>query len=266
MSNDPDPRTNRRFGDWLEAHVENFRGPFMVEKFSGGQSNPTFKISAASGDYVLRRKPMGILLPSAHAVDREFRVLKAVARTGVPVARVHALCEDDAVMGSAFYVMDFVKGRVFWEARLPDLAPRERQAIFDSMNDTIAALHRVDPAGVGLTDFGRSSGFMSRQIARWTRQYLAAEIDPIPEMRALIDWLPAHQPPEDETRIVHGDYRLDNMLIHPTEPRIVAVLDWELSTLGDPVADFAYHAMAWRVPPDLFRGLAGIDRRPWHSR
>lgn len=250
---------NRKLGDWLDANIENFRGPFRIEKFSGGQSNPTFKVSAASGNYVLRRKPLGALLPSAHAVDREFRVLKAVAKAGVPVAGVHALCEDDAVIGSAFYVMDFVEGRIFWDARLPDLTSRERTAIFESMNETIAALHRVDPAAVGLSDFGRTGNFMSRQIARWTRQYLAAEIDPIPEMRALIEWLPAHQPVEDETRIVHGDYRLDNLLIHPTQPRVVAVLDWELSTLGNPVADFAYHAMAWRVPPDLFRGLAGVD-------
>jgi aminoglycoside phosphotransferase (APT) family kinase protein len=258
MSDDPDLQNNRKFGDWLDGDVENFCGPFRIEKFSGGQSNPTFKISAASGEYVLRRKPMGTLLPSAHAVDREFRV-RAVAKTGVPVAKVRGLCEDDAVVGSAFYVMDFVKGRVFWDAQLPDLTALERGAIFDSLNETIAALHRVDAATVGLSDFGRSGGFMSRQIARWTKQYLAAEINPIPEMRALIDWLPAHQPPEDETCMVHGDYRLDNVLIHPTEPRIVAVLDWELSTLGDPVADFAYHAMAWRLPPDLFRGLAGID-------
>lgn len=259
INNGLDLGNSEKLRDWLDANVDDFRGPFRIEKFSGGQSNPTFKISAASGEYVLRRKPLGKLLPSAHAVDREFRVQRAIAKAGVPVARVHALCEDDDVIGSAFYVMDFVRGRVFWDPRLPELKPRERAAIFDSMNETIAAMHRVDPIAVGLTDFGRSGSYMSRQIARWTKQYLAAEIDPIPEMRALIEWLPAHQSDEDETRIVHGDYRLDNLLIHPLEPRVVAVLDWELSTLGDPMADFAYHAMAWHIPPDLFRGLAGVN-------
>jgi aminoglycoside phosphotransferase (APT) family kinase protein len=253
------PVDTGRLAAWLAGHVPGFAGPVAVEQFRGGQSNPTYRLASPSGVYVLRRKPPGPLLPSAHAVDREFRVLRALAGTDVPVPRVHALCEDTAVIGSVFYVMEHVAGRIFWDMRLPGLAPDERAALFDSMNATLARLHRVDPAAVGLADFGRPDNYLPRQVARWTRQYRASETEALPAMDALIDWLPAHLPPQTETRVVHGDFRPDNLVVHPTEPRVVAVLDWELATLGDPLADFAYHLMAWRIPPDLFRGLAGAD-------
>lgn len=244
---------------WLEDHVAGYRGPARLSRFAGGQSNPTFRLTAPSGGYVLRRKPIGETLPSAHAVDREFRVLKALHGTDVPVPRVHGLCRDDAVAGAMFYVMDLVPGRVFWDPRLPDLTRAERQGIFDSMNRTIAAIHSLNPMALDLGDSGRHENYLARQVSRWTRQYRASETEPNPDMEALIAWLPANMPPEGETRLVHGDYRLDNVLIHPQEPRIACVLDWELSTLGDPRADFAYHAMTWRFAPDLFRGLEGVD-------
>lgn len=244
---------------WLADHVQGYRGPAALSRFAGGQSNPTFRLDAPSGSYVLRRRPIGETLPSAHAVDREFRVLSALAATDVPVPRVHALCQNADVAGSMFYVMDLVPGRLFWAPTLPDLSVADRQGIFASMNDVIAAIHRLRPADVGLADYGRPGDYLQRQVSRWTRQYRAAELAPIPAMEALIDWLPANLPAEGEARLVHGDYRLDNVLIHPTEPRIVAVLDWELSTLGDPRADFAYHAMTWRLAPQLFRGLEGSD-------
>ncbi len=248
-----------RLAAWCAAEVPGFSGPLAAGRFAGGQSNPTYRLDSPSGTYVLRRKPPGPLLPSAHAVDREFRVLRALQGSAVPVPPVFALCEDDAVIGSAFYVMGYVPGRVFYDARVPGATPAERAAIYDSMNATIAALHSVDPAAVGLGDFGRPGAYMARQVARWTRQYRASETVPIAEMDRLIDWLAANIPPDGRVSIVHGDYRLDNLLLHPAEPRGVAVLDWELSTLGDPVADFAYHAMVWRIPPELFRGLAGAD-------
>lgn len=242
---------------WMRENVPEYAGPSRLQKLEGGQSNPTFKLTALSGDYVLRRKPIGALLSSAHAVDREFRVLRALAGTEVPVARAHALCEDDAVIGSSFYVMDFVNGRIFWNTCLPGVDPQERRAIFDSMNVTIAKLHTLDYAAIGLADFGKPGNYLARQVARWTKQYRASEIVPIDAMNRLIDWLPPRIPPMDETRVVHGDYKLDNLIFHKTEPRILAVMDWELSTLGDPLVDFAYHVMAWRIPSDLFRGLAG---------
>lgn len=244
---------------WLSANVEAYSGPSRIEKFSGGQSNPTFLLTAASGSYVLRRKPMGATLPSAHAVDREFRVLNALRQTDVPVPRVHALCRDEGVAGSMFYLMDRVPGRVFWDPRLPDFTRAERAEIFDSLNATIATIHGLDPAAIGLGDFGRTGDYLQRQVNRWTKQYRAAETGFNAAMEDLIAWLPQNMPAEGETRLVHGDYRLDNVLIDPTEPRVAAVLDWELSTLGDPRADFAYHAMTWRFAPDLFRGLAGVD-------
>lgn len=248
-----------RLERWLAEHVPDYRGPSSLVPFEGGQSNPTFRLDAASGSYVLRRKPAGVLLASAHAVDREFRVLRALAGTAVPVPRVHALCEDETVIGSAFYVMDHVAGRVLWDARLPGMTPAERGAVYASMNATIAALHSIDPAAVGLDGFGRPGTYMARQIARWTTQYRASETAPIEAMDRLIAWLPQHIPSFDATSVVHGDFRLDNLLLHPTEPRVVAVLDWELSTLGHPLADFAYHVMSWRLTPKLFRGLAGAD-------
>ena len=249
-----------RLDRWLRDHVEGFRGPFAAERFTGGQSNPTYKLEAASGLYVLRRKPPGPLLPSAHAVDREFRVMRALAETPVPVPRVHALCEDDAVIGSAFYVMQHLDGRIFWDQRLPEIASAaERTAMFQSMNAVIADLHRVDYAVVGLGDFGRPGNYMARQIARWSRQYRASETETIAAMDRLIEWLPEHLPPEGTPTIVHGDYRMDNLIFHRSEPRVIGVLDWELSTIGDPIADFAYHVLTWRVTPELFRGLAGVD-------
>jgi aminoglycoside phosphotransferase (APT) family kinase protein len=244
---------------FLAEHVAGFRGPLKAERFAGGQSNPTYRLRAASGDYVLRRKPPGPLLPSAHAVDREFRVMRALAQTPVPVPRVHALCEDDSVTGSAFYVMEHLDGRIFWDQRLPGIGRGERRAMFLSMNQVIADLHSVDYAALGLEDFGRPGNYMGRQIARWSRQYRASETVKQPAMDALIDWLPAHLPPEGTAGIVHGDYRMDNLVFHKTEPRVIGVLDWELSTIGDPLADFAYHAMSWRIDPNIYQGLAGVD-------
>jgi aminoglycoside phosphotransferase (APT) family kinase protein len=248
-----------RLGAWLTAHVPDYAGPPVLHRYEGGQSNPTFRLSAASGDYVLRRKPAGTLLASAHAVEREFRVQQALAGSAVPVARPLALCEDAAVIGSAFFVMEHVPGRVFWDQTLPGLATAERATMFDAMGATIAALHGLDYAALGLGDFGRPEGFLGRQIARWTKQYRASETHTIEAMDRLIEWLPRNLPADGGAAIVHGDYRMDNLLFHPTQPRIVAVLDWELSTLGDPVADFAYHVMTWRISPELFRGLAGVD-------
>jgi aminoglycoside phosphotransferase (APT) family kinase protein len=248
-----------RIAAWLGEHVAGFRGPLVAERFAGGQSNPTYRLRAGSGDYVLRKKPPGPLLPSAHAVEREFRVMQALAKTAVPVPQVYALCEDEVVTGRAFYVMEHLDGRIFWDQRLPDIPPDERGAMFRSMNRVIAELHSVDYAALGLDDFGRPGNYMGRQIARWSRQYHASETEKQPAMDALIDWLPAHLPPEGEPSIVHGDYRMDNLVFHKTEPRVIGVLDWELSTIGDPLADFAYHALTWRVTPELFRGLAGVD-------
>jgi aminoglycoside phosphotransferase (APT) family kinase protein len=248
-----------RLENWMRDHIEGFRGPFGAEQFEGGQSNPTYKLLSAAGAYVLRRKPTGHLLPSAHAVDREYRVMRALSGTAVPVPKVFALCDDDRVIGSAFYVMEFLDGRIFWDPRLPGLAPAERRAMFQSMNAVIAALHSVDYVKAGLAEFGRPGNYMGRQVARWSRQYQASETEKQPAMDGLIDWLPHHLPPEGDPRIVHGDYRIDNLIFHPSEPRVIGVLDWELSTIGDPLADFAYHAMAWRVTPELFRGLAGVD-------
>lgn len=244
---------------WMQTHVEGFEGPATLSKFEGGQSNPTFKISTPSAAYVLRRKPMGPVLPGAHAVDREFRVLTAMAKAGVPVPKVHSLCTDDDVLGSMFYVMDMVPGRVFWDPRLQDLPNADRSAIFDSLNAAIAQIHSLDPAAIGLSDFGRSENYMQRQVARWTKQNELSKTVENPAMQHLSTWLTENMPAEHPARVVHGDYRMDNVLIHPTEPRIVAVLDWELSTIGNPIADFAYHMMTWHLAPELFRGLAGTD-------
>ena len=246
----------------MAEHVPSYRGPATLQPLAGGQSNPTFRLRAPSGDYVLRRKPMGPLLPSAHQVDREFRVMAALAGSEVPVPRMHGLCMDDAVLGSAFFVMDFVPGRVLFDPKLPGLSAAERAGIFDSMNATIAALHRVDPEAVGLGDYGRPANYLQRQFARWSKQYRASETAPIPAMDRLIEWLPDRLPHSEAARIVHGDLRLDNMLVHPSEPRVVALLDWELSTLGDPLADIANNVCAWRLTPDLFRGLHGVDLAP----
>jgi aminoglycoside phosphotransferase (APT) family kinase protein len=244
---------------YMSRHVEGFRGPMQVQQFKGGQSNPTFRLRAASGDYVMRRKPPGKLLPSAHAVDREYRVITALGKTAVPVPRTHALCTDESVIGSMFYVMEHVEGRVLWDPLLPDMAPGERGAVYNEMNRVIAALHSVDYSAAGLADYGKPGNYFARQIDRWSKQYKASETERIEAMDRLIEWLPVNIPPGDETSIVHGDFRLDNMVFHPTEPRVLAVLDWELSTLGHPMADFAYHAMAWRLSPREYRGLRGAD-------
>jgi aminoglycoside phosphotransferase (APT) family kinase protein len=244
---------------WLEQSVPGFVCPGRLTKFAFGQSNPTYHLAAASGDYVLRRKPLGALLPKAHMIEREFRILKALEGSDVPVPKVFAYCDDPAILGAAFYVMRFVEGRIFYDQRLPGLSADERRRIFDGMNDAVARLHRRSPADLGLADFGRSEGFIKRQVELWTRQYRASEGATIPPMESLIEWLPRNLPAEQVGRIFHGDLRLDNMIFHPTEPRVIALLDWELSTLGDPIADFAYHTMVWRIPPDLFRGFAGLD-------
>jgi aminoglycoside phosphotransferase (APT) family kinase protein len=248
-----------RLAAWLTLNVAPIDGPLEIAQFKGGQSNPTYLLAAGGQRYVLRRKPPGKLLPSAHAVDREFRVIRALADSDVPVARALALCEDDAVIGTAFYVMEYVAGRVFWDPQLPDLAREERAAVHDEINRVIAALHTVDYVAAGLGDYGRPGEYIARQVARWSKQYLASETEKIEAMDRLIAWLPENIPSGDETRVVHGDYRIDNVIFHPTEPRILAVLDWELSTLGHPLADFAYHCMVWRIPPGVFRGLGGLD-------
>ena len=244
---------------WLRERVDGYAGPLRVEQFKGGQSNPTFLLITPAQTYVLRRKPPGKLLPSAHAIDREYRVMAALGATAVPVPKVHALCEDDAVIGTAFYVMEHVQGRILWDPALPGMTPTERVEIFDSMNAVIAALHRVDPVAVGLGDYGKPGNYFARQIGRWTSQYRASETERIEAMDRLIDWLPQNVPADDSTALVHGDYRLDNLVFHAAEPRVIAVLDWELSTLGHPMADFAYHAMAWDTPAGEMRGLGGLD-------
>jgi aminoglycoside phosphotransferase (APT) family kinase protein len=248
-----------RLEAWMHQHLPAFDGVLEVAQFKGGQSNPTYLVSAGGKRYVLRRKPPGKLLQSAHAVEREFRVISALAGTSVPVARAYALCEDESVIGTPFYLMDYVAGRVLWDPQLPGMTPPERRAIHDELNRVIAALHGIDHAAVGLGDFGRSGEYIARQVARWSKQYLASATETIEAMDNLIAWLPANIPAGDETRIVHGDFRIDNVIFHPDEPRILAVLDWELATLGHPLADFAYHCMVWRIPPGLFRGLGGVD-------
>jgi aminoglycoside phosphotransferase (APT) family kinase protein len=250
---------------YLRQHLPDFQGPLTVEQFKGGQSNPTYKLSTPACSYVMRAKPgpAAKLLPSAHAIEREFTVMKALYGTEVPVARMHVLCEDESVIGRAFYIMEYVEGRVLWEQSLPSLEPAQRGAIYDEMNRVIAALHSVDFRARGLADFGKPGNYFERQIARWTKQYQASITQPIEAMDRLIEWLPAHIPDsardDSQVSIVHGDYRLDNLIFHPTEPRVLAVLDWELSTIGHPLADFSYHCMSWHIPPGSFRGLGGLD-------
>jgi aminoglycoside phosphotransferase (APT) family kinase protein len=251
-----------RLAAWMKDHVAGFSGELQVEKFKGGQSNPTFMLGAGGRKYVMRRKPPGKLLPSAHAVDREYKVITALAGTDVPVAKTWALCTDDSVIGTMFYIMDCVDGRIMWDPALPGMTPAQRGAIFDEMNRVIAALHKVDYTAVGLADYGKPGSYFARQIDRWSKQYRASLLvtgEKIEAMDKLIEWLPQNIPAGDETSIVHGDFRLDNTVFHPTEPRMLAVLDWELSTLGHPLADFAYHCMTWRLSPGQFRGLAGND-------
>jgi aminoglycoside phosphotransferase (APT) family kinase protein len=256
---------------WLEKNLPGFSGPLSVSMFKGGQSNPTYKLDTPSRSYVMRAKPGPVakLLPSAHAIEREYAVMTGLAGTDVPVPRMDCLCEDESVIGRAFYVMEFMQGRVLWDQKLPDMSPRQRGEIYDEMNRVIAALHTVKFAERGLANYGKPGNYFDRQIGRWSKQYkMSADgagplSQPIPEMDRLVDWLPAHIPASarDDTQvsIVHGDYRLDNLMFHASEPRIIAVLDWELSTLGHPLADFSYHCMAWHIPHGSFRGIGGLD-------
>lgn len=253
-----------RLGDYLKDRLPAFEGGLEAEKFPGGQSNPTFKLTAGDRHYVLRRKPPGELLKSAHAVDREFRVISALQDTDVPVPRTYLLCEDEDIIGSMFFIMEYMEGRVLWDPALEDAADNaERGAVYDAMNETMAALHNVDVGAVGLSDYGRPGNYFERQLGRWSKQYRASETENIPDMEHLMTWLAQHMPEDDgNVSLVHGDYRLDNMMFHPTEPRVIALLDWELSTLGNPLADLANQCMAWMLPRDgEMKGLAGIDRR-----
>jgi aminoglycoside phosphotransferase (APT) family kinase protein len=255
---------------WLEKNLEGFRGPLTVEMFKGGQSNPTYKLLTPQRNYVMRSKPGPVarLLPSAHAIEREFAVMRGLHGTDVPVPRMHVLCEDESVIGRAFYLMECMEGRVLWDQALPGMTREQRGEIYDEMNRVISALHTVKFAERGLAGYGKPGNYFDRQIGRWSKQYKASTdgagpmSQPIPEMEKLVEWLPAHIPPaardESKVSIVHGDYRLDNVMFHATEPRIVAVLDWELSTLGHPLADFSYHCMAWHVPHPG-RGIGGLD-------
>lgn len=246
---------------WLRDNVPEAQGPLAIRQFRGGQSNPTFRLDTPDRSFVLRRKPKGPIAPGAHAVDREARVIGALGKVGFPVPRLYGLCTDDAVIGSWFYVMECVEGRVFWSSRFEAVPRQDRPAYFDAMNATLARLHTFDPAELGLADYGKAGNYFERQISRWSRQYRADEdaAGTDPHMERLIEWLPAHVPAGDESRIVHGDFRADNMVFHPTEPRVAAVLDWELSTLGHPLADFTSHLVMYRVPPAILSGLRGVD-------
>lgn len=262
MTHDPNSLDTAAVDAYLRVHLPGYSGPLEARKFAQGQSNPTFALTTPSSTYVLRRKPPGQLLKSAHAVDREYRVQKALAGTGVPVAKMHLLCEDDSVIGSAFYVMEHVRGRVFFDPRLPDLDKPDRAPVFDEMNRVLAALHSVDPVAVGLADFGAPGNYIARQTARWSRQYRASETGPVPAMDRLIAMLDDRMPDDEgERTLVHGDYRIDNMIFAPDGPDCRAVLDWELSTIGHPLADLASVIMQWRMPPGPDgRGLDGVDR------
>jgi aminoglycoside phosphotransferase (APT) family kinase protein len=265
MSFEPGPvRAAHRFDEaalerYLRAQLPGFAPPMSVQQFGGGQSNPTFLLTAGAQRFVLRKKPPGQLLKSAHQVEREFRIMRALAQTDVPVPRMHVLCEDESVIGTAFYVMDFLEGRIFRDPQLPGMAPAERSAIYDNMNDVLARLHQVDHAGIGLGDFGRPGNYFDRQVARWITQYRAAQTDQIPEMEQLIEWMPKNIPIDDSVSIAHGDYRLENTMFHPSEPRAIAVLDWELSTIGHPLADLAYNCMGYHVMNPRQGGIVGID-------
>ena len=250
---------------WLNQNLPGFAGPLTVEAFKGGQSNPTYKLTTTSQSYVMRAKPAPVakLLPSAHAIEREFAVMSGLYGTDVPVPRMYCLCKDESVIGRAFYIMEFMQGRILWDQALPGMTPSERADIYKEMNRVISALHTVNFAERGLGAYGKPGNFFERQIGRWSKQYVASITQPIEEMDKLMDWLPRNIPEmgraENMVSVVHGDYRLDNLMFHPTEPRIVAVLDWELSTLGHPLGDFSYHCMAWHIPPGAFRGIGGLD-------
>ncbi|MGJ7496128.1 phosphotransferase [Variovorax sp. RT4R15] len=252
---------------WLEQNLDGFIGPLTVEMFKGGQSNPTYKLVTPARSYVMRAKPGPVakLLPSAHAIEREFKVMSGLAGTDVPVPQMHCLCTDESIIGRAFYVMEFMAGRVLWDQSLPSMSNAERSAVYDEMNRVIAALHTVKFAERGLADYGKPGNYFERQIGRWSKQYVASVTQPIPEMDRLMEWLPANMPAsardERMVSIVHGDYRLDNLMFHATEPHAIAVLDWELSTLGHPLADFSYHCMSWHISPGVFRGIGGLDHK-----
>ena len=248
-----------RLDAWLRQHVDGFEGPLEVRQFKGGQSNPTYELVTPGRSYVLRRKPWGKLLPSAHAVDREFRVISALHPSGFPVARPYALCQDAEVIGADFYVMEKVEGRILWEARMPDQPREARAPLYAAQIETLARLHAADPVALGLGDFGKPGNYFGRQVERWSRQYRASETGAVPAMDRLLAYLPDSLPPDGATAIVHGDYRLDNLILDAREPRVRAVLDWELSTLGDPLADFTYFLMQWVLPPNLRGGMAGLD-------
>ena len=254
--------TNVSFQEALAHYLKDIglvNGPIELSQLTGGQSNPTYKISSGNDHFVLRKKPAGVLLPSAHAVDREYRVMKALANSAVPVPKMLAYCKDENVIGTAFFIMEFLDGRVFIDQSLLGLSADESSAIYCEMNKTIAAIHQLDYVALGLESFGKPGNYFSRQVARWSRQVREANI-PIPDsLNRLIDWLPEHIPSEDETTLIHGDFRMDNLVFHHSEARIIGVLDWELSTLGNPLADFSYQCMAWRIPPSLWRGIAGLD-------
>lgn len=247
-----------RLTEWMTANVEGFVGPLSYEKFAGGQSNPTYKLASPSGPYVLRRKPFGKLLPSAHAVDREYRVIAGLYPTGFPVARPYGLCTDESVIGTMFYIMGFAGGRNLWDGTLPDYAPAERTAIYHAMGDTLAQLHNTDHVAAGLESFGKPGNYFARQVERWTKQYRMSETEHMSEVERLIDFLPRTVPDQTRTSVVHGDYRIDNMILHAREPRVIAVLDWELSTLGDPLADFSYFLMSWVTQPEGRSGVMGV--------
>lgn len=247
----------RRLEEWMRRNVRAFEPPLAVSQFRGGQSNPTYLLESPSGRYVLRRKPPGKLLKSAHAVDREHRVISALHKQGFPVPEPCAYCDDESVVGTPFFIMSYVEGRIFWNLELPDVAPGETAAIYDDVNRTIAALHRFDYRSIGLEDFGRPGNYFARQVSRWTGQYRASETAKIGPMERLIEWLPGHIPADESATVVHGDFRMDNLVIHPTEPRVIAVLDWELSTIGHPLGDFTYHLMAWQMP-EIGIGSTGL--------
>jgi len=244
---------------YMAEHVAGFEGPITVKKFKGGQSNPTYRLTTPAKTYVLRRKPPGKLLASAHAVDREYKVMTALGREGFPVPKTYALCEDADVIGTAFFVMDFLEGRIFWDASLPEVETQERAPLFLALIDTLADLHSIDYEAAGLGDFGKPGNYFARQIGRWSKQYEAAETETIEEMNALMRWLPTAIPADDAASIVHGDFRFDNVIVRPSEPRVLAVLDWELSTVGHPLADFTYFLLVWHFPPSVRGGLAGLD-------
>ena len=248
-----------RLAEWMKANVSGFAGPLTVSQFKGGQSNPSFRLDTPGHSYVMRRKPLGKLLPSAHAVDREFKVISALHPQGFPVAKPWALCVDNDVLGSFFYIMDNVEGRIFWNGTLPQSSPEERRAIYEEEISTLARLHNYSPDAIGLSDFGKPGNYFSRQIDRWTKQYKASETRRIDVVEKLIEWLPRTVPTQERVSVVHGDYRIDNMIFHASQPRVAAVLDWELSTLGDPLADFTYFLSHWVMPPEGRSGLSGLD-------